>query len=833
MKAHRRNGIPTLMLQDGGGSLISRFFNANPAQRKAREQQRMGLRSILLAKPTPLTNIDQQSYDIITEAIRPLQSFYQQSESGSASRGMSPTDYAKSLADSYVKLGEYISGSQVGTGLRRSNADPNPVLQVGSQFAANLQERIGAEINRVNPVEPVSDSMYEFSVQDALLGSAQDSAARAEADALRQATGAPTRAEEAAATATTPAATATTPAGTATTPAGTATTPAETAATPAETAATSAETAATPAATVAPEGPEKEALRQATGAPTKAEEAAATAATPTGTAAEQPIAIKPDDSVAGTLNSILLGDGAKFDDRERLKQLKETFGLNLSDMERSAPALAFSFALMGATKEPGESPLQAFIRNAGTAGQSALAQQQALDAKQRSIDAALISPILTERRAAETIERDKEWVTYWDGTTKDGLPNFKSTKMNARQIEEAQKNNIQLVPLGLAGTYISQSAAVIRANKEAEVDLEKALIKQAETLREEDRKFQEQRGERVAGQVVSVGSGDGKRTVVRVVANVNGKPTPIVYNADLSTSLSGASAAINLAVDSVGTVRDMRKSLDQGALGAKGAGSFVLGSAKDYFFGGKGSNPDQTLEALREAGGVKGDLAWNGDGDPEAVSLLRKNMGDKYKENLSAAENYKRYFESTAVFARISEDQISELRANAEKINDVDQRSRYQARVDYLVKQRALAATLAQLILGETGKMISDGDRVRVVQIMGDVADLSKGGLLATPESARASLEELESILGGRAKKFAESIETDARELKYASEARVFGAGPDDRAFVTTPAIERSLEDATKALDAYRQLFPTTDGSNASKTPVIHLGSVGRLTASK
>jgi hypothetical protein len=209
MKAHRRNGIPTLMLQDGGGSLISRFFNANPAQRKAREQQRMGLRSILLAKPTPLTNIDQQSYDIITEAIRPLQSFYQQSESGSASRGMSPTDYAKSLADSYVKLGEYISGSQVGTGLRRSNADPNPVLQVGSQFAANLQERIGAEINRVNPVEPVSDSMYEFSVQDALLGSAQDSAARAEADALRQATGAPTRAEEAAATATTPAATAT------------------------------------------------------------------------------------------------------------------------------------------------------------------------------------------------------------------------------------------------------------------------------------------------------------------------------------------------------------------------------------------------------------------------------------------------------------------------------------------------------------------------------------------------------------------------------------------------------------------------------------------------
>jgi hypothetical protein len=291
---------------------------------------------------------------------------------------------------------------------------------------------------------------------------------------------------------------------------------------------------------------------------------------------------------------------------ERLKQLKETFGLNLSDMERSAPALAFSFALMGATKEPGESPLQAFIRNAGTAGQSALAQQQALDAKQRSIDAALISPILTERRAAETIERDKEWVTYWDGTTKDGLPNFKSTKMNARQIEEAQKNNIQLVPLGLAGNYIAQSAAVIRANKDAEVDLEKALIKQAETLREEDRKFQEQRGERVKGQVVSVGSGDGKRIVVRFVANVNGKPTPIVYNADLSTSLSGASAAITLAVDSVGTVRDMRKSLDQGALGAKGAGSFSLAALRIIFLAAKAPILTKLLRRLGKLEGSRG-----------------------------------------------------------------------------------------------------------------------------------------------------------------------------------------------------------------------------------
>jgi hypothetical protein len=294
--------------------------------------------------------------------------------------------------------------------------------------------------------------------------------------------------------------------------------------------ATAAETAATSAATAAPKAHEEEALRQATGAPTQAEEAAATAATPTGTAAEQPIAIEPDDSVAGTLNSILLGDGAKFDEEERLKQLKKTFGLNLSDMERSAPALAFSFALMGATKEPGESPLQAFIRNAGAAGQSALAQQQALDAKQRSLDAALISPILTERRAAETIERDKEWVTYWDGTTGDGLPNFKSTKMNARQIEEAQKAGIELVPLGLAGNYIAQSAVVQRATKDAEGKLGKAIF--------------DRRKDIAAAIQGTVREAEG-RNVRDVMGRVDGSPTTMTFNADPAGRFNNTSAGLS------------------------------------------------------------------------------------------------------------------------------------------------------------------------------------------------------------------------------------------------------------------------------------------------
>jgi hypothetical protein len=810
MKAHRRNGIPTLMLQDGGGSLISRFFNPNPAQRKAREQQRMGLRSILLAKPTPLTNIDQQSYDIITEAIRPLQSFYQQSESGSASRGMSPTDYAKSLADSYVNLGEYISGSQVGTGLRRSNADPNPVLQVGPQFAANLQERIGAEINRVNPVEPVSDSMYEFSVQEALLRSAQDSAARAEADALRQATGAPTRAEEAAATATTPAATATTPAGTATTPA-------ETATTPAETAATSAETAATPAATVAPEGPEKEALRQATGAPTQAEEAAATAATPTGTAAEQPIAIEPDDSVAGTLNSILLGDGAKFDEEERLKQLKKTFGLNLSDMERSAPALAFSFALMGATKEPGESPLQAFIRNAGAAGQSALAQQQALDAKQRSLDAALISPILTERRAAETIERDKEWVTYWDGTTGDGLPNFKSTKMNARQIEEAQKAGIELVPLGLAGNYIAQSAVVQRATKDAEGKLGKAIF--------------DRRKDIAAAIQGTVREAEGRK-VRDVTGRVDGSPTTMTFNADPAGRFNNTSAGLSSTSTSMEKVDDMIKAVDQGALNAVGTFNYVIEGAKDYVFGGVGSNINETVSTLRSVGKVSGDLAWNGDNDEEVKSQLKRAMGKGYDQDLSAEQNFRKFFNEKAVFANVTEEDLDRLKGEVKAAKTQEERSLYQARIDYLVNQRSLAASLAPLLLGESGRTISDGDRIRVIELMGGFAS----GLKVTkPQEASTTLRELKSILGRNAEKLVASLESEVLELETASKTPLYLGTKNEMVFNMTPPVAESLKKAQDALRIYRQIFGQSGGSSADQNapPSVYAGTASNLKTVK
>jgi hypothetical protein len=775
MKAHRRNGIPTLMLQEGGeatSSAFGRFFTPSQKEYENRERQKF-IAALTRSTPsifTQQTPAEQKLRVPTRDLSRDLRIRTQ-----GGLNSLTGSDYASTISEYYDRS-------------LAPNIDPGIRGILKKEYDRVVLPRMRVRQGSIAAAQAAGSPLEDDIVRLAEISEAD----RQEQEGL---------------------------AGTAATPIETATTPAETATTPAETAATSAETAATSAATVAPEGPEKEALRQATGAPTQAEEAAATAATPTGTAAEQPIAIEPDDSVAGKLNKVLLGDGAKFDDTERLKQLKETFGLNLSDMERSAPALAFSFALMGATKEPGESPLQAFIRNAGTAGQSALAQQQALDAKQRSIDAALISPILTERRAAETIERDKEWVTYWDGTTGDGLPNFKSTKMNARQIEEAQKAGVNLVPLGLAGDYISQSAAVQRATKDAGVKLQELLMKE-----------EKERSAAVAGTVLEVGEGSDQRSVRQVMVLVNGKPSPALFNADPGKSFDRNSMAVNQTVQSVGLVRDMKKSVEDGALGAEGAISYVYGGIKDFFVGGKGFTLDQTVGALRSAGGVEGDLVWRND-DPAAQSLLERNMGEAYNKELSATENYRRYVESTAVFANVTEDQINKLRADAANVADADKRSRYEARIDYLINQRSLAAALAPLLLGESGRTISDADRIRVIQLMGEFADSSKAGLSARPTAAMKALNNLESILTQNANKFAKSIQTEAEELDFASKAQVHLGKKGDRAYVMTEPVRKSLDRANRSLNAYEKLFSPSGASSADQNapPSVYGGPVSKL----
>ena len=773
MKAHRRNGIPTLMLQEGGeatSSAFGRFFTPSQKEYENRERQKF-IAALTRSTPSIFTQQTpaQQKLRVPTRDLsRDLRIRTQ-----GGLNSLTGSDYASTISEYYDRS-------------LAPNIDPGIRGVLKEEYDRVVLPRMRVRQGSIAAAQAAGSPLEDDIVRLAKISEAD----RQEQEGL---------------------------AGTAATPIETATTPAETATTPAETAATSAETAATSAATVAPEGPEKEALRQATGAPTKAEEAAATAATPTGTAAEQPIAIEPDDSVAGKLNKVLLGDGAKFDDTERLKQLKETFGLNLSDMERSAPALAFSFALMGATKEPGESPLQAFIRNAGTAGQSALAQQQALDAKQRSIDAALISPILTERRAAETIERDKEWVTYWDGTTKDGLPNFKSTKMNARQIEEAQKAGIELVPLGLAGNYIAQSAVVQRATKDAEGKLGKAIF--------------DRRKDIAAAIQGTVREAEGRK-VRDVTGRVDGSPTTMTFNADPAGRFNNTSAGLSSTSTSMEKVDDMIKAVDQGALNAVGTFNYVIEGAKDYVFGGVGSNINETVSTLRSVGKVSGDLAWNGDNDEEVKSQLKRAMGKGYDQDLSAEQNFRKFFNEKAVFANVTEEDLDRLKGEVKAAKTQEERSLYQARIDYLVNQRSLAASLAPLLLGESGRTISDGDRIRVIELMGGFAS----GLKVTkPQEASTTLRELKSILGRNAEKLVASLESEVLELETASKTPLYVGTKNEMVFNMTPPVEESLRNAQDALGIYRQIFGQSGGSSADQNapPSVYAGSARNLKTVK
>ena len=782
MKAHRRNGIPTLMLAPGGSPKGLSGFLRSKLQRRELPTSPAGRMVYIPGIPGDYDKAESLIRRQFVRDLAPQLSVFFEDISDddyeTFKQAISPLAGLRSLAKNTQGRPEF--RDKIASTVGNLSRLPEGFLP---QFVDPLKQSLESELSRLSPRlgPPAPDFM---DVQKALLESAKSSSEAAAQEAARQ------EQEGLAGTA----ATSVAPEG------------------PEEEAAA---TAATPAGT--------QAQAQADLARTGAQRAAdalsggvlrpQTTSAPAAAAAEQPIAIEPDDSVTGNLNSILLGEASKFDERERLKQLKETFGLNLSDMERSAPALAFSFALMGATKEPGESPLQAFVRNAGAAGQSALAQQQALDAKQRSLDAALISPILTERRAAEAIERDKEWVTYWDGTTKDGLPNYKSTKMNARQIEEAQKAGINLVPLGLAGTYISQSALVKKATKEAEIKLGKAIREQAKDIAEA------QRG------TVRKSEGRDVREVTGTAPD--GSPTTIIFNANPVGRFNSTSAGLSSTSTSMAKVDDMLKAVDQGALGAVGTLNFVIEGTKDYLFGGVGSNINETVSTLGSVGGVSGDLAWNGDNDEEAKSQLKRAMGDSYDKDLSAEQNFQKFFNEKAVFANVTDEDLNRLREEATAAKPED-RSRYQARIDYLVNQRSLAASLAPLLLGESGRTISDADRVRVIELMGGFAS----GLKVTrPQEALSTLQELKSILGRNAEKLVASLESEVLELETASKTPLFIGRPNDMVYKMTPPVAESLKNARDALEIYNQIFGRSGASSADQnaTPTVFAGKVSEL----
>jgi hypothetical protein len=115
---------------------------------------------------------------------------------------------------------------------------------------------------------------------------------------------------------------------------------------------------------------------------------------------------------------------------------------------------------------------------------------------------------------------------------------------------------------------------------------------------------------------------------------------------------------------------------------------------------------------------------------------------------------------------------------------------------------------------------------------MGEFADASKAGLFSRPKAADRILNNLESVLARNAKKFAESIQTEAGELDFASNAQVHLARPGDMAYVMTEPVKRSLDRAMLSLKAYEKLFPPSGGSNAAEnapSSVVHAGKATEL----
>lgn len=679
MKAHRRNGIPTLMLQDGGEatSAFGRFFLPSREEIENRKRQEF---SGNLARVTPSIFTKQTPAEQERRVpTRDLSSDLRMQIQGALS-GPRRSDYPSIIAEGYARS-------------LAPNIDPG------------IQGLLKSEYERV--VLPIRQGS---------IAAAQAAGSPLEDDIVRQAKiseAARQEQEGLAGTATTPAETAPPPAGAATTPAG---------------------TAATPAATVAPEGPEEEALRQATGAPTKAEEAAATAGkngAPTPTT--NPTVVT---SIQSTISDIMGGEEAQFDEGKRLQELKDTFGLGISDMEKAAPGLAFAFSLMGAQRAPGESPFNALVRAAGSAGEAATKSNLALKQRERAIDSSLASTVLGEKKAAEQYARSKEWVAVWNGGfDKNGMAQAEYLRMSADQIQKAIEAGLPIAPLNVVSS--ATTAFVSRSNAAAD-----GRIRVNEILTEQykptavDMTFQTSQGKAVKGRrLTGFDPRDGKKREVVIPDDFSGQGRFINgLLADSATTL--------------GLVGEMEGLIDQ-STGAVNVASALSGKTMSLL----GLKKDATTEDLYRAASERGGVALS---NLSGFAKSKINVDNAYNE--LGADGVKRLLNIQGDF---SEEELKKrLKENINNVRgykltekppedaSADVKSAYEARVRFRAIQNALAAQLAPILLGESGRTISDADRVRVIALLGGFSDFSKAGVLTTAEEMRESTRMLKEILG-------------------------------------------------------------------------------------
>ncbi len=563
------------------------------------------------------------------------------------------------------------------------------------------------------------------------------------------------------------------------------------------------------AAAIVSEGPEEEALRQATGAPTQAEEAAAAAAekgSPSPTT--NPTVVT---SIQSTISDIMGGEAAQFDEGKRLQELKDTFGLGPTDMEKAAPGLAFAFSLMGAQRAPGESPFNALVRAAGSAGEAATKSNLALQQRERAIDLSLASTVLQEQKAAEQYARSKEWVAVWNGGfDKNGMAKAEYLRMNADQIQKANEAGLQIVPINVVSTATTAFATRSRAAAQATSKLNEQIRKTFDPTSVK-MTFLTNRNETVDGRrLKGFDPTDGRVREVVIADDVSGQGRLV------GNLLKDSAATLSL-------VNEMDGLIDQ-STGVVNVASAL--SEKTMSLLGLGENA--TAEDLYRAASEKGGVAFS---NLSGFAKNKINVDNAYNE--LGADGVKRLLNIQGDFSeqdlkkRLSEN-INNVRGQKpiEKPGEnagEDVKSAYQARVRFRAIQNALAAQLAPILLGESGRTISDADRVRVIALLGGFSDFSKAGVLTTAEEMRESTRMLREILG----KYKDSALQDADRMISSFDEASSYISPITKGAIYSPS--RDDEEVIFELRGAVQAFKKPNAGQAGQTSGVSPVSANKL----
>jgi hypothetical protein len=767
--------------------------------------------------PSFFEPLEEGTYDAVMAATKPIRGFQLQGTPfpGQRTQGLialNADSYSKALGDSFVNLGQFFDelkrqGKFAATLSPGETEAATASRKRAQEVVADLRAKIGVELNRANPIaEPVDEFGGAGSLEEDILRQAQASSQAAEISRQEQEGIAPqplTQAQRAADALS-----------------GGVLRPQTTSA-PAAAEASRQEqeglagTAATPAATGAPikpeeaaaivsEGPEEEALRQATGAPTQAEEAAAAAAekgSPTPTTNPSVVT-----SIQSTISDIMGGEAAQFDEGKRLQELKETFGLGISDMEKAAPGLAFAFSLMGAQRAPGESPFNALVRAAGSAGEAATKSNLALQQRERAIDSSLASTVLGEKKAAEQYARSKEWVAVWNGGFDErGVPQAEYLRMNADQIQKANEAGLQIVPLNVVSTATTAFAARSKAALDARIELGKQM---------------EAAGKGTSTSI-SIGGKERKATSFQ---SANGRtfviPDDVAGVANtLNSTIADTGETLSLINEMRGLASDVTGAVNVAAAGAEKFASLI----------GVGKEAELSPEQLAQAAYAKANSAWN---VGSLSSLMSKSDASKISSEMSREEIGK-YFGQDAADAYDDKEKLNSIISKKlpkltsisqmpERVQNEDATT-YAKRVRFKAIQNSLAAQLAPILLGESGRTISDADRVRVIALLGGFSDFSKAGVLTTAEEMRESTRMLREILG----KYKDSALQDADRMISSFDEASSYISPITKGAIYSPS--RDDEEVIFELRGAVQAFKKPNAGQAGQTSGVSPVSANKL----